>query len=226
MTDKIKVLFIYDDLWHPHDVIDRGFQSFTERLNSYDIDFVITAKDILTESFLDEFDVITVACGNAINASNSAPWFEYGVSEVTPEHIRRYVEKGGGLLSLHAGNAFKKGSSRSADEFISLTGCAFISHPPRCLIKVTPVGNSPLVAGIDSFCERDEHYIIELLCDGAEVFLKSESEAGGESISGYTRNVGSGRVAALTPGHILSVWQNRNYQNLIMNCWDFCANKA
>ena len=133
MTNKIKVLFIYDDLWHPHDVIDRGFQSFPERLNSYDIDFVITAKDILTESFLYEFDVITVACGNAINASNSAPWFEYGVSEVTPEHIRSYVEKGGGLLSLHAGNAYRKGASRGEVEFTSITGCSFISHHLRCL---------------------------------------------------------------------------------------------
>ena len=67
----MRVLLICDDLWHPADVIERGLASMPPEEMEFDL--VKTAKDILSEAFVQRYDVIVVCSGNAINASNSAP---------------------------------------------------------------------------------------------------------------------------------------------------------
>ena len=62
----MKVLFLYDDIWHPWDVIERGLKSFGNRLDGYAFEFVRTAKDILTPQLLKDFDVV-------VNAKISRP---------------------------------------------------------------------------------------------------------------------------------------------------------
>lgn len=216
----MKVLWIYDDIWHPAEVIDRGLKSFPDRWNSYEIDRVCTAKDILTPGMLKEYPVILCAKGNAINAANSAPWFEEGVTEVMPGDFREYIENGGGFVSLHASNTFM---TETCPEMTGLIGCSYVSHPPRCLTKVYPVSDHPVNSGVAAFEERDEHYILDYNCKDMDVFLKSSSKEGGERIAGYTRQIGKGRLCALTPGHTLALWQNPNFQTLVMNAIDWCA---
>ena len=218
----MKVLWIYDDIWHPAEVIDRGLLSFPPRFRNYEIDRVCTAKDILTPEMLKEYPVILCAKGNAINAANSAPWFEEGVTEVMPEDFADYIRNGGGFVSLHASNTFMKDTCPGMTDLI---GCSYVSHPPRCLTKVYPAANTnhPVVSGVEPFEERDEHYILDYSCDDMDVFLKSSSESGGERIAGYTRMIGKGRLCSLTPGHTLALWQNPNFQTLVMNAIDWCA---
>ena len=59
----MKVLLIYDDLWHPAEVIDRGLKSFPARFDEYELDCVRTAKDILTPEFVQAFPVVIIAKG-------------------------------------------------------------------------------------------------------------------------------------------------------------------
>lgn len=218
----MKVLFIYDDIWHPLDVIERGLATFDDRIKEYDFNKVITAKDILTPEFVKDYPVIISAKGNSINAANVAPWFEPGVTEFMPSDLKAYIENGGGFFSLHASNTFMKDS---CPEMVDLVGCSYVTHPPRCMTHVYPVSDHPINKGVEAFDERDEHYILDYNKDDMDVFLHSSSEAGGDRIAGYTRFIGKGRLCVLTPGHNLAFWMNKNFQTLFMNAIDWCAGK-
>lgn len=216
----MKVLFICDDLWHPAEVLMRGLSSLQKE--GYELDFVRTAKDILTPAMLREYPVVVNAKGNAVNAANSEPWFEPTVTEVMPEDFAQYVEEGGGFVALHAGNTYRRDKLKS---FCDLIGNSFQGHPLRCPVTVEPVGFHPILDGVEGFAERDEHYQIGDLAEDIDVFLKTKSEPGGTQVAGYTRNIGKGRLCVLTPGHTLAMLQNRNFQRLFMNAVDWCAGK-
>jgi trehalose utilization protein len=42
-------------------------------------------------------------------------------------------------------------------------------------------------------------------------------------VAGYTKNVGEGAICVLTPGHTLSVWEDKNFQKLFVNAIKYCA---
>lgn len=228
-----KVLFIYDDVWHPAEVIDRGLQTFGEELMGYEFDMVMTAKDILTPEMLKEYPLIVCCKGNAINAANSAPWFEEGVTEVMPKDFRKYVEEGGSFLAVHAANTFTKAG---CPEMADLLGGSFVTHPPRCAVTVYPVSEHPIVRDLDAFTQRDEHYQLDLASDilkadqveapygdkETSVFLKSYSVTGGTQIAGWTRKIGKGRLCCITPGHTLGVWSDPEFQKLFLNSMAWC----
>lgn len=214
----MKVLFICDDIWHPADVLKEGMGYMEPE--EFQFDFVITAKDILTPELLREYPVIINAKGNAVNAANTTPWFEPGVTEVMPADLRRYVEEGGGFLSLHSGNSFRMDGGREYCEFV---GNSFAGHPPRCPVTIEPVAKHPITEGVCSFTVRDEHYQLADLAQDIEVFLESVSESGGRQPAGYTRQIGKGRLCVLTPGHTLSVLKNENFRRLLSNAVRWCA---
>ncbi len=216
----MKILFLCDDLWHPAEVLERGLGSLCEE--GYELDFVKTAKDILTPAMLKEYPVVVNAKGNVVNAANTAPWFEPAVTEVMPEDFKRYVEQGGGFIALHSGNTYRRDTQKA---FSDLIGNSFQGHPLRCPVTVIPVGSHPVLDGVEGFTERDEHYQIGDLAQDIDVFLKTESESGGTQVAGYTRNIGKGRLCVLTPGHTLAMLQNKNFQRLFKNAVDWCAGK-
>ncbi len=216
----MKVLMVCDDLWHPVDVIKMGMAYMDQE--KYQVDYVITARDILTPGMLAEYPVIINAKGNAVNAANGAPWFEPAVTEVGPKEFREYVEAGGGFISLHSSNSFTEDSCK---EFCDFVGNSFVTHPPRCPVTVKPVGNHPITEGVGEFTERDEHYILKIGAEDKDVFLESVSEPGKSRIAGYTRTMGEGRLCVITPGHTLAVWQNENFRRLLSNAIVWCAKK-
>ena len=215
----MKVLVLCDDLWHPAEVVLKGMEGL-KPLNKYEFDFVMTAKDILTPQLIREYPVIINAKGNAVNAANSAPWFEPTVTEVGPAEFREYVEAGGGFISLHAGNTFRVDSCR---EYCDFVGNSFVTHPLRCPVTVEVTGEHPITRGVEAFQERDEHYELDHFAEDMEVFLETVSEPGGRQVAGYTRNIGAGRLCVLTPGHTLAIWKNRNFRKLLENAIDWCA---
>lgn len=214
----MKVLVICDDLWHPAEVVEKGIACMDQE--KYQFDFVRTAKDILTPELIAQYPVIINTKGNAVNAANSAPWFEPTVTEVGPEEFKEYVEAGGGFISLHASNTFRP---ETCKEFCDFVGNSFITHPLRCPVTVRPVGNHPVTEGVMEFLERDEHYMLDINAPDKEVFLESESEPGGKQIAGYTRTMGKGRLCVITPGHTLAVFKNENFRKLLSNAIDWCA---
>lgn len=215
----MKALVLCDDKWHPAEVVERGL-AFLEEEGSCSLDYVKDAKDILTPGMLKEYPVILCAKGNELTGANPVPWFEAGVTEVGPEDLRAYVEEGGGFLSLHAGNSFRSEECSAYTEFV---GNSFVKHPPRCDVRVRVVGEHPVTEGVQDFTVRDEHYELEHLAEDRTELLLAESDAGGTQTAGYVRQMGKGRICVLTPGHILSVFQEENYKRLIRNAVLWCA---
>ena len=216
-----KVLVICDDVWHPGEVIMRGLKGVGEGEISFD--FVMDAKDILTQEILKEYDVVMNCKTDQLTGANAAPWFEDGVTEVGVEELKAYVKEGGGFLSVHAGNTYGEACCPDYAEFV---GNCFVTHPPRCEVEIQVVKEHPITMGVKNFKIRDEHYQIALTAPDAAIFLESVSETGGRQTAGYTRELGKGRICVLTPGHILAVWQNENFRKLLVQAIRWCRKES
>lgn len=211
----MNILVLCDDHWHPGEVVEKGMAFLKEE--GFRLDFVKDAKDILTPEGIRHYPLLVNAKGNALNCGNDAPWFEDGVTEVGPKELESYVREGGGFLSIHAGNSFTAKTCRDYTEFV---GNSFVTHPPRCHVEVAVTGKHPVTEGVADFCIRDEHY---QLAGDILPLLATRSENGGVQMGGYVRTMGKGRICVLTPGHILSVWENPQFRKLVRNAICWCA---
>ena len=212
----IKVLVISDDYWHPGDVIERGLKPLDGE--EFELDFIRTAKDILTPEFIAGYQVILNCKGNSLNAANRSSWFDENTAECLPNDLAQYVKNGGGFISLHAGNTSKEG-----DPYTEFVGNRFITHPPRCAVEAKIVAKHPVTEGVSDFQIRDEHYEIKVVADDATILMRTVSETGGDQVAGYVREMGEGRLCVLTPGHILGVFLNPDYKRMIENAIRWCA---
>jgi type 1 glutamine amidotransferase len=210
------ILVLCDDHWHPAEVIMRGIGSL--KTDAFTFDFVSDAKDILYPEMLERYPVIISCKGNALNGSNNGVWFEDGVTEVGVKELADYVKSGHGFLSIHAANTAKKDT-----DFGNFVGNHFLGHPPRCSIKVEITGDHPIVKGVENFTIRDEHYHIECTAGDAVELFRTKSETGGDQIGAYVREIGKGRLCVMTPGHVLTVWENPAYQKLLLNALAWCT---
>ncbi|MGN0403433.1 MAG: ThuA domain-containing protein [Acetatifactor sp.] len=192
------------------------------REEKYQFDFVRAAKDILTPKMLEEYPLIICCKSNNVTSGNPSPWFENMVTEVMGDEFQRYVECGGSFLSVHAGNVFM-GDGDGVKQYTEFVGNRFISHPLRCKVTLKKEKDHPIMNGVEEqFDIRDEHYQIEMLAEDADIFLNSVSESGGIQVAGYTRKIGTGKLCVLTPGHTLSVWQNEQFQKILLNAIAWC----
>lgn len=228
-----RILVICDDVWHPAEIIEKGFGYLADETLSFD--FVRTAKDILTPEMLSEYPIIFCCKGNSINAANREPWFEAGVTEVGPEEIRDYIEKGGIYVVLHAASAVDPAwvaddprFREPAEAYVRLIGCRFHGHPLRCPVTVSVVNpEHPIMAGVSDFTERDEHYQLEITAPYVTTLFETSSEPGGQGVpGGFLFPLGAGRVVVISPGHTLSVWKNPSYQRILRNLIDYYTGGA
>lgn len=215
----IRVLVISGDYWHPTEIIRRGLGRLPDAVD-FAFDFVTDAKDMLVPDMLDAYDVIVNAKMDNVNEGNQHTWFETGVTEVTPEVFRAWTAKGRGFLALHGGSAFYKEDDSGYVDFV---GSYFVKHPPRCEIRMTIDAAHPVTAGVPSFTYRDEHYELAPVTDDLTVLCTSHSDAGGDQLGAYVRQIGEGRLCVLTPGHILQTMVNPAYQKMLSNALRWCA---
>ena len=129
-----KILMLIDDYWHPADVIEMGLQSWGDV--PFEFDIVKTAKDILTPKRIAKYRAIINLKGNCINAANTQPWFEEGVTEVMPKQFIEYIENGGGFIAVHAGLAFDENNNK---DYLSMVG----SHLSPTRRAASPIIISP-----------------------------------------------------------------------------------
>lgn len=215
-----RILVLCDDVWHPAEVIEKGMMPLEG--DDYRFEFVKTAKDILTPEMIEEYPLIICCKSNSVTSGNPAPWFENTVTEVMGGEFRSYVERGGAFLSVHSGNVFT-GDGDGVREYTEFVGNRFLSHPLRCEVLLKKAKEHPIMCGVDEqFFVRDEHYQMEILAEDADIFLTSVSDTGGLQTAGYTREMGEGRLCVLTPGHTLSVWQNKQFQRIFLNAVAWC----
>lgn len=224
-----KILVICGDIWHTTEVVKAGFSCLTD---IYDhMTFVEDAKDMLTAAGLAGYDLVVCCKGNHVTSGNSVPWFEENVNECTPKDLEAYVKNGGGFLAIHAGCSFSEANMaanclKPCKEYIDFVGCRFVNHPPRCSVSYQVIdGEHPVTAGVKDFCERDEHYQIEMTAPDARILMESTSADAARMPAAYVREMGEGRLCALIPGHILAVWQNPAFQQLLINAINWCMKK-
>ena len=228
-----KILVLCDDLWHPAEVIERGIRGVGD--GAYSFDVVKSAKDILTPKRLEQYDAVIIAKSNNVNAANTAPWFEESVTEVGPEEFRAYLEQGGGIVFVHSGTCIGEHFLGDADERFkkpargmqALHGCTMNGHPLRCNCDIYVTDpDSPLTEGVGAFTVHDEHYQISDLAEDAQVFLQWDSAPGGTQPAGWTREIYGGRIAVLTPGHTLDVWENPEFRKLLVNAIEWTSTRG
>lgn len=216
----MKVLVLCGDYWHPAEVIRRGMEALAGK--EFQFDFVEDAKDILYPEMLRQYDVIMNCKMNHLSESNQTEWFQPGVTEVTPEHFRQFVEQGGGFLAVHGGAAYDEKDSSGYTDFL---GCFFVRHPARCDIQLTVEQKHPVTEGVDGFVYHDEHYCLSVTAKDAQELCTTHSATGGDQVGGYVRSLGKGRMCMLAPGHVLSTWMQPEFQRMVENALRWCAGK-
>ena len=219
----MKVLVLCDDYWHPGEVVQLGLAPLES--SNLQFEFVNCCKDILTVEKIRNYPLIINCKMNEITSANNHPWFDEGVTEVAVSDFCDYVENGGGFLSLHAGNAYFNDKAEDA-AYVNFVGNYFIQHPPRCDMEVRITAQHPVTQGVGNFTLRDEHYEIAVVADNAQTICTTHSATGGDQIGGYVREIGKGRMCVLTPGHILDVWHNPEYQKMLINAMRWCAGES
>jgi type 1 glutamine amidotransferase len=224
----MRALLICDDYWHPGQIPIDGLAPLAGQ--GFEFDVITDAKNFTT-SMLSGYPVVLMAKSDQTSREDKTSW----KTEEVQQAFIAYVESGGGLLVVHSGTV----PGKQTETLNTLIGCRFITHPHDCPVTVQPVKKHPVTEGVGMFCETDEHYRLEILAPDADVLIASYSPPQGEEAkyeedpynntpawvcpAGYVRTQGKGRVCVLTPGHLLPVWLNPQFQRTLANALSWCG---
>ena len=227
----MRVLVISDDYWHPGQVPTDGLAPLKEQ--GFDFEILTDMTDFDPE-IMKDYNVVLLAKSEHISQQNNENSWK---TDVVQNAFVEYVENGGGFLVIHAGTV--PGTINDTTVLNKLMGCKFAFHPNNSPTIVQPLKPHPVVEGVNTFYEVDEHYHLEIIADDIDIFMASYSPAQGDPekyesepyfnikewicTAGFTRSQGKGRVCVLTPGHLLEVWLNPEYQRTIANALRWCA---
>ncbi len=209
----MNILLLNDDRWHPGHVSREGIKPL-EQLG-YHFDVVSDGAAIQAIDF-SQYPVILFVKSDNRTAADESKWGD----EAARTRLLRFVQDGGGLLAVHSGTAGYDGLK----DMHALLGGLFLAHPPQLPVTVTPKAGHPLTTGVQAFTEPDEHYFLDMADQPADVFLTATSRHGATP-AGWTRREGRGKVCVLTPGHNVAVWLNPEFQRLLRNALDWCAER-
>ncbi len=207
----MKTLVLCDDCWHPARTSREGLNALHG--TEFTFDWIENAHDWSREHMM-TYPLVILTKSNNVSSTDETNWMTDEVQAAFAE----YVCKGNGLLAIHSGTV---GYDQSA-VLRSLLGGVFTHHPKPCSVTMDPHREDPLCTGIEPFTLQDEHYFMELDDPQAEVFATIRSEHG-EQPGAWRRTEGSGRVAVLTPGHNVEVWQHPSFQTLLINTLRWCG---
>lgn len=135
--------------------------------------------------------------------------------------VRNFVENGGVALFLH--NTTHVGLTDP--DFRHVLGAAYAGHPPIRTFKVrVKDSNHPITKGVKDFIITDEQHYMEYDKDKKYIFLETVNEEGLDynkmgpvAPGGWSYDYGKGRIAYLSPGHLLSVLWNPEVIKLQQN---------
>jgi type 1 glutamine amidotransferase len=224
----MRVLLLCDDYWHPGKVPIEGVSPLAEKGFQFD---TITDANNFKPDTLSQYPVVILSKCDEVSQTDKQSWKTESVQQAFID----FVEGGGGLVVIHTGTV----PGKHTPALDRLLGCRFIGHPNECPVTVQPIKPHPVTEGVGMFCENDEHYRLEILAPDADVLIASYSPSQGDenkyeedpyhntpaSIcpAGYVRTQGKGRVCVLTPGHLLAVWHNPQFQRILSNALHWCA---
>jgi uncharacterized protein len=140
------------------------------------------------------------------------------------------VAGGTGLIALHSSSVYPQspnGQVAASHEVIAdLIGCRFRSHGPEpheSRFTIRGDARHPVTRGLRPFDITHEHYDLEVL-PACEVIGWREMTAGAATTAGAAvlrepvccaRELGSGRVCYLQPGHDMRVWDEPGIRELL-----------
>jgi type 1 glutamine amidotransferase len=125
--------------------------------------------------------------------------------------LESWVQRGGGLLSIHCGTVV----GESSPSLARLLGGQFIEHPPQFAYTVYPLSTAhPITDGVEAFTVHDEFYI-ERAEPEVQIFLTG-IDRGVAYPMGWSKKEGQGRVAHVAPGHSPETWNHPIYRRLII----------
>jgi len=144
--------------------------------------------------------------------------------------VRQFVEAGGSALFLH--NTTHVGLSDP--DFRHVLGAAYTGHPPIRTFKVKVTNpDHPITKGVKDFIITDEQHYMTYDKDPKFLFLQTVNEEGltyqtygATAPGGWSYDYGKGRVAYLSPGHMLSDLWNPEYIKLQQNAARWIMRKS
>ena len=229
----LKILLFCDDYYHPKNVPSEGIKPLVAK--GFEVEIISDASDF-DPKILQNFDVIIMSKCDHISQQNNAGWKTQAIQNAFVD----FVESGGGLVVTHSGTV--AGESGATDTLDNLIGCRFASHPNNCPVTVGTIKPHPITEGVNIFTEVDEHYHLEILSQDIDILSASYAGEQGEKSkyesepyfnapefiapAVYVRTQGEGRVCVITPGHVLEVWLNPEFQKLLENAIKWCGAKS
>lgn len=207
----MKILVLCGDHWHPARTPWEGLSAVAGNLFTFD--WVETAHDWSPER-LKLSQVVILTKSAHVSDQNQTGWLTDDIQVA----IVDYVSKGKGLLAIHSGVV----GYDQVPGLQSLLGGTFTHHPRQCPVTIEPLQGHPLSHGVAPATLIDEHYFIALHDPQVDVYMTTRSEHGDQP-GAWRRTAGAGRVAVMTPGHNLPVWQHPAFQGLLLNTLRWCG---
>lgn len=215
--NKLSVLVLVDDYWHPASSI-KPLMPLLFPDSEYEVCFTTNPEELLKcENNLDLF----VSFKDPIeNDQIPTPiWCDDKWSSTLEKYIK---ENGMGFLAVHCGL-----TDLPKDHLISkeiLRSC-FITHPDQCPVTFIPAKNHPITEGVTEFTfpDNDEHYVIEIEPDAETEILGYTTSKNGKQPGLWAHELGNGRVCGITPGHNAVNLTYPQYLKLLTNAVKWCC---
>jgi len=188
----MKVIATLGDYYHDESFYKEALSQATSGME--DIDLVYATRENLIDKLRDKPDLVILASENRLNPNEGdvRKW----LTKKDELEIINYVNDGGSWFAWHSGLASYEGNS----SYIGMLGGYFTHHPDQHVnVRYQFNEKHELSNGKESFEIMDEHYFIESN-EEISIFLNSISEYG-ESVAGWTKRYGEGRVCGYSPAH-------------------------
>jgi hypothetical protein len=243
---KATAFALIGDRYHNSDYIRSGLARNITRDLGVSIDFTDETKTLNAETLAGYKLLIILRDGmnwpeGYPDETSNAAWVNTGkpklISEPPPalgngkprfwmkpeqgKAVRQFVESGGSALFLH--NVTHVGLTDP--DFRHVLGAAYAGHPPIRTFKVKVTNpNHPITKGVKDFTVTDEQHYMEYDKDRKHIFLETVNEdglnyrnQGATAPGGWSYDYGKGRIAYLSPGHLITVLWNPEYIKLQQN---------
>ena len=137
----------------------------------------------------------------------------YWITDERAAALDRYVRGGGAALFIHSGLVGYTVDS----QYYKLPGGLFLQHPPQCSLSFVPIGDHPILEGVEAFTAMDEHYFCQIDVSSVTPFLWGDCADHAAIVAGWCQEIGDGRTAVLVPGHTLEAATDPNMTRLARN---------
>jgi len=141
------------------------------------------------------------------------------IADATLDALEDFVERGGGLLAVHAASA----SFKESERWRALLGGRFVRHGPIHRFRIEPSQPAdPIFAGLGPFEVRDELYRHEWTPD-ARIHFHTEVDGQREPVV-WTREHGHGRVAYVSLGHVAGALRSEPAAEILRRALTWAGN--